>query len=327
MSAISDTDLVGVRFRDVPSRRSRGILIDPRCDLPYYTAFLAGLAEIGERPRFTRLSGPVGAHLRAEVDGRRLVVDAGDRATLDEAIVGWADVVAKVNMPQSAPDAQTEMHPIGPMFGVRWWTLPAGYLMVARLAAAGAAPATALKAIRFQGITRLPIAYYQPLEAEDDYVFHRSREWGSRHSEADEPRRRFIAALQSLGVAGTASLEHDRIPLAEYIRLTQRSTCVFNSPAVHGCLGWKLGEYLALGKAIVSTRLERALPSPLVHGTHLHFVDDDVDSIRDGLRTVMGDRDYRRSLETGARQWYDSHLRPDALAHRVLGLVRGISAS
>ena len=45
---------------------------------------------------------------------------------------------------------------------------------------------------------------------------------------------------------------------------TARSAVVFNCPAVHGCLGWKLGEYLTLRKAIISTDLGRRLPAPLV---------------------------------------------------------------
>ena len=58
----------------------------------------------------------------------------------------------------------------------------------------------------------------------------------------------------------------------EYLSNTKRSLVVFNTPAVQSCFGWKLGEYLALGKAIISTPLTNTLPSPLVHRKHIHIV-------------------------------------------------------
>ena len=110
----------------------------------------------------------------------------------------------------------------------------------------------------------------------------------------------------------------DRLDLGTYIERVQRSAFVFNSPAVHGCLGWKLGEYLALGKAILSTPLSRSLPAPLEHGVHAHFVDDDVDSIRAGVELLLNDESYRSRLERGAGQWYQTHLAPARVAERLV---------
>ena len=55
---------------------------------------------------------------------------------------------------------------------------------------------------------------------------------------------------------------------------------MLNTPGVSGCLGWKLGEYLALGKAIISTPIQRQLLADLEHGTHIHVVDGSEDSMR-----------------------------------------------
>jgi glycosyltransferase involved in cell wall biosynthesis len=93
---------------------------------------------------------------------------------------------------------------------------------------------------------------------------------------------------------------------------------VFNCPAVHGCLGWKLGEYLALGKAIISIPLERALPEPLEHGEHIHYVDDNTEAMSEAVRTIDRDADYRHHLESGARSWYERNLTPAKIAARLV---------
>jgi glycosyltransferase involved in cell wall biosynthesis len=106
---------------------------------------------------------------------------------------------------------------------------------------------------------------------------------------------------------------------AQYIRKTQSSTVVFNTPAVLRCHGWKLAEFLALGKAIISTPLERLLPAPLEMGRDIHYVDPvSVDSIRDAVERIRGDDAYRRHLEEGARQYYVKYLQPAAVIRRIL---------
>jgi glycosyltransferase involved in cell wall biosynthesis len=108
-----------------------------------------------------------------------------------------------------------------------------------------------------------------------------------------------------------------KYPLQEYLAKIRRSAVVFNNPAVHGCHGWKLGEYLALGKAIVSMPLSRDLPAPLVHGEHLH-VAEGLGGIEDALRVLLEDHEYRRHLETNARAWYEQWLTPVRVMDRVL---------
>jgi len=77
---------------------------------------------------------------------------------------------------------------------------------------------------------------------------------------------------------GHDDLLHYRLSYRRWLQLT-RSSAVLNTPGVHGCLGWKLCEYLALGKAIISTTIQRQLPADLEHGTHIHVVDGSEDSI------------------------------------------------
>lgn len=296
----------------------RPVLIDPRCKLTYYTYLLRGLDDIGRPYRFARLDGPVAHSMRMRDGDRRIIVDAADDADVHADGYEWADVMGKVNCTDELLAQHPRIRMLGPLWGLQRWPMPVAYLHALRAAIGGANLLDATRAIRFQGKTRLPISVYSPATADDDYVFHRSRDWGPWHPDANLPRYRFFQALESIDVRKTASLEEGRISLAEYLAETGRSTVVFNSPAVVDCLGWKLGEYLALGKAIVSTPLGRALPEPLVHGEHIHLVDDSVEAIREALLTVLGDRDYRMRLERGARQWFERNLTPAVVVRRLL---------
>ncbi|MCB1037871.1 MAG: glycosyltransferase, partial [Acidobacteria bacterium] len=108
-----------------------------------------------------------------------------------------------------------------------------------------------------------------------------------------------------------------RVSIAEYVEKTQRSCAVFNTPAVSGCHGWKLGEFLALGKAIVSTPLSRELPAPLIHGEHLHLVDGTRESMEEALHEISSQGEYRRHLEEGARRYYSTHLGPERVVAKI----------
>ena len=115
---------------------------------------------------------------------------------------------------------------------------------------------------------------------------------------------------------GTAA-QH-RYSMSDYLDRTGRSVVVFNTPAVHGCLGWKLGEFLALGKAIVTLPIDRELPEPLVDGVHVHVVDGSAESIVDAITRLRRDNTYRLALEREAAAYYQRWLHPAVVAGRLL---------
>jgi glycosyltransferase involved in cell wall biosynthesis len=296
---------------------ARRVVLDPRFRIPYYAYILEGLLEEGFEIRWEKLDCPRGDGLAMHAGGRRIWVDANDEATSEPAPFEWADIVGRANCTEE--DATHEkIRLIGPVFGVRLWALPAGYLRACRLIMSGATPRSTISGVRFQGKTRLPIDRYVPSASASGYVFHRSRNWTGKHAATNGPRERFIDALASTGLEQDASIADERIPLGEYLERTKRSSLVFNCPAVHGCLGWKLGEYLALGKAIISTDLGRALPEPFTHGENIHFVDDDVDAMKEAILQIRDDAEYRSRLERGARDWFDRLLTPRAVVRRLV---------
>ena len=97
------------------------------------------------------------------------------------------------------------------------------------------------------------------------------------------------------------------------------SAFVFNTPAFWDCHGWKLGEYLALGKCIISTPLSNDLPAPLVHGVHIHYVQPNEESIREAVEYILSHKEYRKTLERNAKSYWDKYGTPEQSLH-LLGL-------
>jgi glycosyltransferase involved in cell wall biosynthesis len=94
---------------------------------------------------------------------------------------------------------------------------------------------------------------------------------------------------------------------------------VFNTPSFWDYHGWKLGEYLALGKCIVSTKLSNDLPYPLEHGVNIYFVENSEESMREAVEYILTHPDYRHKLEKGAREYWETYGTPEA-SLKLLGI-------
>jgi glycosyltransferase involved in cell wall biosynthesis len=85
------------------------------------------------------------------------------------------------------------------------------------------------------------------------------------------------------------------------------------------CHGWKLGEYLALGKAIISTPISNDLPLSLVHGENIHIVENNFEEIRKAIILIIKDDEYRHKLEKGAHLYWEKYGTPSK-SLELLGL-------
>ena len=109
-----------------------------------------------------------------------------------------------------------------------------------------------------------------------------------------------------------------RLSMDDYIQKTKESFVVFNTPSVCDCHGWKLAEYLCMGKAIISMPLTREMPGEgLVHGKNAHFVNSP-EEIYDAVLKIKNDISYRLNLEKGARNYYEKWLAPKVVIKRLL---------
>ena len=188
---------------------------------------------------------------------------------------------------------------------------------------------------------RLPLsAYNYTIPSEDNYIFFLSTLWYSNEINKNDEgvnlrRAHFIRACKSIsnchfegGLLGGDDSSNAKFsdvlalhgePFESWIGKTKRSTLVFNTPAFHNCHGWKLGEYLALGKCIISTKLSNDLPYPLEHGVNIHFVEDTEESMREAIEYILALPDYRHKLEQGARDYWKKWGTPEA-SLKLLGI-------
>ena len=201
----------------------------------------------------------------------------------------------------------------------------------------------------YTNIRRRPIEAYEcETKVRHNYIFHASTLWYNKFAATDTNmyRGKFLKACKRAGinvegglfyVKGESVLREmpdypkykeeykdfiyeSRLSMDDYIRKTKESVVVFNTPSVCECHGWKLAEYLCMGKAIISTPLTREIPAPLEHGKHVHFVNS-VDEIYDAVVKINSDEHYRKQLEEGAREYYEKWIAPEVVILRLLEKV------
>lgn len=105
-------------------------------------------------------------------------------------------------------------------------------------------------------------------------------------------------------------LATNKIEFWDWIENTKKSALVFNTPAFWECHGWKLGEYLAMGKCIISTRLSNDLPAPLIHGEHIHYVENTEEAMKKAVEYIISHPEYKKHLEKGAREYWEKYGSP-----------------
>ncbi|MDR3704390.1 MAG: hypothetical protein P4L28_00605 [Paludibacteraceae bacterium] len=274
----------------------------------------------------------------------KITIDYGDFNTLIEAHYQWSDVYGKVNYNRTQTGKEyTKIISLAPSFGIQLW--PFGgtlrHCVLNYLKNRFTTPQAVVSIRKFIGkykrqyLLRSPISAYEESVylSNDKYIFSLSSLWQSDDiNENDEGvnkyRAEFIRICKTFteitfegGLTPSAyTSEKQRIVFQdvmyskwmnfdEYLEKTKQSILVFNTPAYWQCHGWKLGEYLALGKAIISMPLVNDLPIPLEHGKNIHFISSEAE-IESAIRFLLDNVDYRRRLETGAKEYWNKYGTP-----------------
>jgi len=261
------------------------------------------------------------------------VIDFADSPTINLEAYGWSDAYGKINfnlISGNYPDT-SKIVKISPSFGVKIWEKYTA-LYYAILNILRYYPGINIKKLLSGYLmqrNRLSLSEYTRYKSDKNYIFFASTLWNKENhcyeeSETNNFRADFIRScksIDSINFEGGFAPNIDnavypdlfmpaRISIQDYIEKTRRSACVFNTPAVFSCHGWKLGEYLALGKAIISTPLKNELPVPLEHGLNVHFISGDKDEIREAVRRICTDDHYRITLENGAYKYWLTYGHP-----------------
>ena len=326
------------------------ILVDTAGDILYKSYYLLGLIQLfGERN--VQFSGAPFRSLSCVArngkatnfivcDGtreRRYTIAGDDSYVVNAELYDWCDLYGSVNANRALTpeEQQAKLVTLCPSFAVRY-----AEPVRMTLDCLGSLPARPLQWKKHLGkykrlLQRMPYGRYQVRgTVREGYVFTSSTlwysdEWNKNDEQVNLARARFIRACRTLpGItlegglvsqgSGRSSEElfrdclSDRYPVERWIELTRQSVCVFNTPAFWNCHGWKLGEYMALGKAIVSTPLINDLPQPLEHGRHIHITENSEEAFGEAVSYINSHPDYRRMLEENITNYWERYGTPVA---------------
>mgnify|MGYP003116358721 CR=1 FL=1 len=318
-------------------------------DVFYYSFYIEGLIKIYGKgnvsfskknfPPFSERS--FAATIESENRKIKIVIDAYDNPRISLDLLDWCDVYAKVNFNSNyLPKLQNEkVIPIGPSFGLRIWNLPetVWFTLSNYMKSKGAIHFKRnFIANYWRQYKRLPLKKYNnKSKASDNYIYFISSLW-EKEPITNANRGIFIKVCKATkeiefegGFAprpdgksfGYNSLVTNRITLKEYLKNIKRSIIVFNTPAVDNCFGWKLGEFMALGKAIISTENENTLEQPLEHGKHIHFVSNNEKDIFAAIEKLRLQPKYRELLEENSKQYFERNLLPEVVLKRIINNV------
>lgn len=281
---------------------------------------------------------------------KRVVVAAKDNNQIDQQYYDWCDVYGLINLrPEDVH--LSKIVAVGPGFGIRLWGTAKTVIM--GLANYNKSKGYIDKPFKrfildylYLPARRLALQDYEQCGLEDnDYVYSLNTLWYGEFEMkyTNKFRGAFLKACQAIypkfeggffyidsvsdaSVPGYSNyltewkdfIVHRRIPMAEYMEKLRKSALVFNTPSVDMCHGWKIGEYLAMGKVIISTPFINVMPEDFQNG--LQYVE--VSSEKDIYRVVEELRqDSKRceELKRQARDFYNHVCSPSAAMSRVLG--------
>lgn len=277
-------------------------------------------------------------------------IDFHDDRLCDLAVLEWCHHYAKINLHDTTmvnlmeqgqeffDRNKTKIFSITPGFGVRCFSAfeTANFILKLLLSGRSGVRENILDTLRAY-VKRRPLSLYQKSNSFSDYIFFIATIWDKATDYINLQRAKFIRACKNLSevkfeggfvdVGYDASYIEDleelmykdrKIPLDEFIDKTKRSSLVFNNPSVAYCHGWKLGEYLAMAKAIISVPLSNQLPVPLKHRANIFFVEDSEASIQSAIEEIIGNDKLRHTLEHGAKDYWERVAKPEAVISYIL---------
>jgi len=333
------------------------VIVDPRARIVYASYYIQGIVDLFGADKVCFRISPFKQIVRnydnlafdeffafiiiRKEQNVKIVIDYKDSYPVNSEIYDWCDVYGKVNLNEKYTDlsAYKKIINIGPGFGVTIWN---NYMTVFEAAC------NFIKSYSYNDVKlypffygyywqtkRLPISGFTWCPTDGKYVFFVSTLWNHDNciKSTNVLRAAFVEASNNTGLnfegglyAKQSNKEYYKykhlvyskfISFPSYIQKTKRSSVVFNTPTVYNCHGWKLGEYFAMGKAIISPPLINKMPVELEHGKNIHFIKDSSE-LKVAIGKITGDQNYRATLEEGALNYYQKYLSPEMVIKRIL---------
>lgn len=280
---------------------------------------------------------------------RRYIVDSRDQSDIIDGAYEWSDVYAKVNVNSSTfPELDSKGINITPSFAVKIWNpLDLILNLCSNFIKAKIYKNRTNPNIHIQPkiwiknylslLNRQKLSDYMKKADkvdDDNYVFFISTLWNNATGLNLYRQKYALACVKNQDVkfaGGFFAKNSIDIPQdipkdllfsqyysnKDYLENIKKSIFVFNTPAVHDCHGWKLGEFLCMGKAIISTPLKNNLPYPLIDGGNIHLVRNEMD-IENAINLLVTDKAFRHKLEENARHYFQQYASPIKVIEQIL---------
>lgn len=298
-------------------------------------------------------SNGVAVRVVTDAGEKNVFFDCWDGDGINEQMYAWADAYGKVNL-RPGDAARDKMVALGPNFGISLWNPLATMLMAVRnyravKRAGGAAFKQPFKAFvrdyAYMIVRRKRYSYYYRFTREEQpgYFFSLSTLWWGDLSFNTTNKYRgdfmrlckqhmdtFDGGFFYVDQAEQESAEYSRyqqefadmlykhrLPMSEYDKRNRRSWFVFSTPSVIGCHGWKLGEFLCEGKAIVSTPLNNVMPGDFQSGVHYLEVAT-LQEMEQAIVRLRDDGGLVERLKRNAFDYYNEWVSPEASVRHVL---------
>lgn len=275
----------------------------------------------------------------------KYIVDFCDPNDINSTAYEWCDYYAKINLELNQnKNSEEKIISIPPSFGIKIWNRPETiYNCISNLIKCRAGLIIPVK--RFLRDYReqlkrpkleeyLADTYIKNKAKTNPYIFMIASLWqdSDSMSRTNQLRKKFIEICKSndcefeggfftskdtiIPQGFKSVIFHKSYSAKEYVGKTILSKIVFNTPSVHKCHGWKLGEFLALGKPILSTPLSNKLPEELIHGKHIHIATTE-DELNAGVELLLSDDTYCNYLSENVKHYYDNYASPIAVIKHI----------
>lgn len=282
---------------------------------------------------------------------RKIYIDTADGNNVHERFYGWADVYAKINL--KAEDlSRGKVVAIGPSFGIQVWNpfttmcKCVSNFLKCKKDQYHVPFKIFMRDYLYTFIRRKPYETYHSVCNEDrDYIFTLSTLWYNQDAyiRTNPLRGAFARICKEIYprfeggfyyIEGEAVLKEcpqylkyqqeygdmiikKRITMTEYQDKIKRSSIVFNIPSVLGCHGWKMGEYLAMGKAMISMPLNNVMPGEFKSGGHFLEVQSP-EEIKDAVVRLKNHPEDIERLKEKSSKYFKENLAPDVVMKKLL---------
>lgn len=330
------------------------VILDPSCNILYSSFYIKGIYDLFGNEQcvlkgiyFKTLYYTKDTHVFAFIyAGRKYVIDFADSNEIFYSdFCEWADLYGKVNYKlENIPlKYKDKIIPVGSNFAMNYGHWNKYYAVLYGFV-------NYLKCYRRLSFGfRTYLSRYLVLSKRKDvvsesvlcikgdlpYIFFQTR-WWKGQAKVNEQRAMFIRVCKELDKKGIIVFEGgmvpdvdiyekeyedvitEAIPYEDYVMKTQKSLLVFNAPAYFDCHGWKLPEYMSMGKIILSTPFVNSLPIEMIHEREIYYVHPTENEMRNAILYILSNKNLQIQLKEGVLNYWEQYASPSACMNNFI---------